>query len=80
MGNKYVIDSLLPESYQLTLVDLLHGLTLICIFLIIAYSAFSLHLFKEGHVKKAVKLDKIVGSSIFGLFCLVNLVLILLAI
>lgn len=80
VGNKYVIDSLLPESSQLTLVDLLHGLTLICIFLIIAYSAYSLRLFKQGEVKLALKLDKIVGSGIFAFFCLTNLILILLAI
>ncbi len=80
VGNKYVIDSLLPESSQLTLVDLLHGLTLICIFLIIAYSAFSLRLFKQGEVKLALKLDKIIGSGIFAFFCLTNLILILLAI
>jgi hypothetical protein len=79
VGNKYVIDSLLPESSQLTLVDLLHGITLVCIFLIIAHSAVSLYLFKQGKTKQAVKLDKIVGSSIMSFFVLTNIVLIIVA-
>ncbi len=79
VGNKYVIDSLLPESSHLTLVDLLHGITLVCIFLIIAHSAFSLYLFKQGKAKEAVKLDKIIGTSIMSFFVLINIILIILA-
>ncbi len=79
VGNKYVIDSFLPESSQLTLVDLLHGLTLICIFLMIVQSAYSLHLFKVGKIQKAHRIDKIVAHSIFSFFAMANLLLIFLA-
>src|SRR5262249_50097517 len=44
IGNKYIIDSALPESTTFTLVDALHGLTLFFIFLVIASSAYSLKL------------------------------------
>ena len=33
IGNKYIIDSALPESTSFTLVDTLHGLTLLFIFI-----------------------------------------------
>lgn len=79
VGNKYVIDSFLPESSQLTLVDLLHGLTLICIFLMVVQSAYSLHLFKQDKIEKAVKIDKIVSYSILSFFVFSNLLLIVLA-
>jgi hypothetical protein len=36
IGNKYIIDSALPESSSFTLVDLLHGITLFFILAVIA--------------------------------------------
>src|SRR5439155_17094551 len=42
IGNKYIIDSSLPESTSFTLVDTLHGLTLACILIIVAATAYSL--------------------------------------
>lgn len=39
IGNKYIIDSALPESTSFTLVDTLHGLTLFAIFTIITAMA-----------------------------------------
>ena len=44
IGNKYIIDSSLPESTSFTLVDTLHGLTLFFIFSVIASTAYSLKL------------------------------------
>ena len=47
IGNKYIIDSSLPESTSFTLVDTLHGLTLLFIFCVIAATAYSLRMVKE---------------------------------
>jgi hypothetical protein len=49
IGNKYIIDSALPESSSFTLVDLLHGITLFFILVIIGTSAYSLHLIKKNN-------------------------------
>src|SRR5215213_4657003 len=53
IGNKYIIDSSLPESTTFTLVDTLHGLTLFFIFAVIAATAFSLKLVKSNKIEKA---------------------------
>ena len=57
IGNKYIIDSSLPESTSFTLVDTLHGLTLFFIFSIIAATAYSLRLVKQDKAKKAHQFD-----------------------
>ena len=49
VGNKYIIDSSLPESTSFTLVDTLHGITLFFIFTIIACTAYSLLLVKKDY-------------------------------
>ena len=48
IGNKYIIDSSLPETTSFTLVDTLHALTLFFIFAIIAATAYSLKMVKAG--------------------------------
>ena len=57
IGNKYIIDSALPESSSFTLVDTLHGLTLFFIFAIIAANAYSLKLIKNNQLDKAYRFD-----------------------
>ncbi|HMJ70063.1 MAG TPA: hypothetical protein VK508_14255 [Cyclobacteriaceae bacterium] len=52
VGNKYIIDSLLPESSAFTLVDSLHALTFIGIFGILLVSAIALRQYDSG--KKAL--------------------------
>lgn len=54
VGNKYIIDSVLPQSSSFTLVDTLHTITFTGIFLILLVSAISLRL----HEKKLVNLSK----------------------
>jgi len=48
VGNKYIIDSLLPESSDFTLVDTLHALTFIGIFATLLVSAIALRQFDLG--------------------------------
>lgn len=57
IGNKYIIDSSLPESTSFTLVDTLHGLTLFFIFSVIAATAYSLKLVKKDQQAKAHRFD-----------------------
>src|SRR5678816_4835806 len=53
VGNKYIIDSLLPESSTFTLVDTLHAITFIAIFATLLVSAIALKQFDAGKKEKA---------------------------
>ena len=57
IGNKYIIDSSLPESTSFTLVDTLHGLTLFFIFTVITATAYSLRLVKRDQQARAHRFD-----------------------
>lgn len=73
IGNKYIIDSALPESTSFTLVDTLHGLTLFFIFVIIASTAYSLKLVKAGKQKKAHRFDMIMAQILLVAYVLLNI-------
>jgi hypothetical protein len=72
IGNKYIIDSSLPESTTFTLVDTLHGLTLFFIFSVIASTAWCLVLVKKGETHKARRLDMIMAQSLLLLYVAAN--------
>ncbi len=72
VGNKYIIDSSLPESSSFTLVDTLHGVTLFVILLVIAANAYSLRLIKQDKMNQAIKFDKMTAIVILILYLLVN--------
>jgi len=76
VGNKYIIDSSLPESTSFTLVDSLHGLTLLFIFATIAATAYSLKLVKQNKLRKAVRFDMIAAQVFLVTYAVANLVLI----
>ncbi|MGC4021596.1 MAG: hypothetical protein QM734_06485 [Cyclobacteriaceae bacterium] len=59
VGNKYIIDSLLPESSQFSLVDILHSLTFLGIFAILTVSAVALKLHNNDKVDMAHRINKI---------------------
>jgi hypothetical protein len=73
IGNKYIIDSSLPETTSFTLVDMLHGLTLFFIFAIIAANAYSLKLVKEDKEIKARKFDMIAAQFFLVVYVLLNI-------
>ena len=57
VGNKYIIDSLLPESSSFTLVDSLHAITFMAIFLTLLVSAIALHYSDRGNNKASMKVN-----------------------
>ena len=73
IGNKYIIDSSLPESTSFTLVDTLHGLTLFFIFAIITATTYSLLLVKQNKVRKAFKFDMIAAQVVLVAYLLLNI-------
>ncbi len=78
VGNKYIIDSILPESSTFTLVDSLHALTFISILLTIILSVYSLTLANSKQLKKANKIDKnasrilLISYLLFNIFFVVK--------
>ena len=76
IGNKYIIDSSLPESTSLTLVDTLHGITLLFIFATVTASAYALRLVKNEKLRQANKFDMITAQILLLLYVLLNFYLI----
>jgi hypothetical protein len=72
IGNKYIIDSSLPESSSFTLVDTLHGITLFFIMAVIAANAYSLKLIKKNQVDKAERFDNKAALVVLGIYLLLN--------
>jgi len=73
IGNKYIIDSSLPDSTTFTLVDTLHGITLLFILLVVTATAYSLKLFKEKGMARADRIDKIAAWLLGGLYIGLNI-------
>jgi len=73
IGNKYIIDSSLPESTSFTLVDTLHGLTLTCILIIVAATAYSLILVKKNQLQKAKRFDMLVAQILLFVYVMANI-------
>lgn len=80
VGNKYIIDSILPESSSFTLVDSLHAFTFISILATIILSVYSLKLANENHLERANKLDHKAARILLILYVFFNLVFVLKAI
>lgn len=72
IGNKYIIDSSLPETTSFTLVDTLHGVTLFFIFAFVAATAYSLKLVKAGKEIKARKFDMVIAQVFLLLYVIIN--------
>lgn len=77
IGNKYIIDSALPESTSFTLVDTLHGLTLFAIFTIITATAYSLLLVKRNELRKAKRFDMLMAQVVLVVYLVANVYFIL---
>lgn len=72
IGNKYIVDSSLPESTTFTLVDTLHGITLAFILIIMAANAYVLRLTKLDKDAKAKKFDLVFAQVLLVVYVLLN--------
>jgi hypothetical protein len=73
IGNKYIIDSSLPETNSFTLVDWLHGLTLFYIFLVIASSVYTLTLMKKDEDRtRAENFNRVMRYALFTAYVVLN--------
>ncbi|MGY4539174.1 hypothetical protein ACVW0P_003602 [Mucilaginibacter sp. UYNi724] len=72
IGNKYIVDSALPESTTFTLVDTLHGLTLLFILSVIIGTSYSLKLIKRDQVEKAKKFDFVAAQVLLVTYVVLN--------
>ena len=77
IGNKYIIESSLPESSSFTLVDTLHGITLFFILTVIASSGYVLNLIKQDKVKQANRFDWIIARVSLLVYVILNVYFIL---
>jgi hypothetical protein len=64
VGNKYITDSITPVSSGITILDFMHHLTFICIFIVVAVSVFNLYLMKSGGKRNLMK-TKVIDISAF---------------
>jgi hypothetical protein len=76
VGNKYIIDSYLPESSAFTTVDILHGITFISIFITILFGAVAIRMEDRGELEKVKRLDKRVRLTMGIIFIVLNTVVI----
>jgi len=80
VGNKYIIDSLLPETTSFTLVDTLHTVTFLGILATLLVSAISLKYFDNGKFEKSTSFNRIGSRIVIISYVLINLLLVGLAI
>ena len=80
VGNKYIIDSLLPETSSFTLVDTLHTLTFVAIFLTVLTSALSLSAFRKGEIERYRKINRIGGRLVLWGYVFLNITFVSIAI
>ena len=73
IGNKYIIDSSLPESTSFTLVDTLHGLTLFAILVVVTATAYSLVLVKNHKLAKAKRFDMVTAQVLLIFYVVANI-------
>jgi hypothetical protein len=74
VGNKYIIDSLLPESSTFSLVDILHTITFLAIFCILAVSAVCLRLYDAGKEDTCMRVNRIGSRVILYSYIVLNII------
>ena len=77
VGNKYIVDSILPQSTSFTLVDKIHVLTYVFLLVCIVVSVISLRVWKNGRVGASKRLDRVAFFTVTILYVALNLLFIL---
>ncbi len=80
VGNKYIIDSILPESSTFTLVDSLHAFTFVSILMTIVLSVYSLRLVNSKKIKTANRVDRKAAKILLIVYLLLNVIFVIRAI
>jgi hypothetical protein len=80
VGNKYIIDSLLPQSSSFSLVDTLHTLTFLAIFVTLLISAIALRFHDNKKTELSLRISSIGARVIISAYVILNLVFIIRAI
>jgi hypothetical protein len=80
VGNKYIIDSLLPETSDFTLVDTLHAMTFMAIFMTLLISAFALKMHDKGNTEQSLRLSQRGARIIISTYVVLNVFFIVRAI
>ncbi len=76
VGNKYIVDSVLPETVVFTLVDKVHLLTFFFIFIALLVSVYTSALHKQGLIEKAKKTDRLSFYITTAFYIGINILLI----
>jgi len=76
VGNKYIIDSLLPETSAFTLVDTLHTITFLGILSTLIVSAICLKLYDNDKKELCVKVNRIGSRTVITLYIIANVIFI----
>ncbi len=72
VGNKYIVDSILPQSTTFTLVDKLHVVTYFFLLLCIVLSVTSLRIWKNGSPEASARFDRHSWMAILISYLLAN--------
>ncbi|MCW5911957.1 MAG: hypothetical protein KIT62_12830 [Cyclobacteriaceae bacterium] len=80
VGNKYIIDSILPETSAFTLVDTLHTLTFLGIFGTLVVSAIALQYYDNGEKEAATRVNRKGARIVLWVYAILNVIMIGLAI
>jgi hypothetical protein len=72
VGNKYIVDSILPQSTAFTLADKIHVMTYCFLLLCIIISVISLRWWKNGEERKSRRLDRISFWVVTLLYVVLN--------
>ena len=73
IGNKYIIESSLPESSSFTLVDTLHGLTLFFILSVVFSTVYMLIFIKKDKIQLANKFNNIAATISIFIYVILNI-------
>jgi len=75
VGNKYVVDSNMPESISFTLVDQIHDITFVFILATIVFSIISLKIHDKGNEKGQQKFDRNSAIMMFSVYFIINFIM-----
>src|SRR5690349_2335670 len=79
VGNKYIIDSLLPESSTFSLVDTLHTLTFLSILATLLVSALALKLYDSKKNEQSLRVNRIGSRIVISFYVVANIFFIIIA-